>query len=135
MNIDRTHCFPTLKAFAVRRSESRQVVGIFVAVGLNQLADLVLQCIDPTTTEYLVLGPGEVYAALPTTAQWPAWELRDAEGGFADFEPEDEDPLKAAVLDEHWWTDIDRGDWHRLDWDAVLKDRVVEWGPRAVRPA
>ena len=119
----------------MRRSDDQQVVGIFVAVGLNQLADLVLQCVDPTTTEYLVLGSGGIYAALPTTAQWPARELRDAEGGFAGFEPEDEDPLKASVLDEYWWREIDRGDWHPLDWDSVLPDRVVEWGPRVGRLA
>ena len=119
----------------MRRSDDRQVVGVFVAVGLNQLSDLVLQCVDPTTTEYLVLGPGGIYAALPTTAKWPSQEVRDADGGFADFEPEDDDPFKGAVLDEYWWSDIGQGDWHPLDWDAVLPDRSVEWGPRVGRLA
>lgn len=117
-----------MKAFAVRRTESRQAVGIFVAVGLNQLADLVLQCTDPTATEYLLLGPGGIYAALPTLAQWPARELRDVGGGLVGFEPEDEEPLKAAVLDEYWWGNIDRRDWHPLDWDGNIPDRVEEWG-------
>ena len=114
----------TLFAFAVRRSETRQVVGIFVALELNQLADLVSQFVDPTTTQYLVLGPGGLCAPLPSSAQWPARELRDAQGAFADFELEDEDPLKEAVLDEYWWGAIDKGAWHSLDWNAVLPDRV-----------
>ena len=104
-------------AFAVRRSENQQVVGIFVALELNQLADLVLQCCDPTATEYLMLGPGGVCTDVLNPAQWPARELPHAEGGFVGFEPEDEDPLKDAKLDEYWWGDIDRGDWHALDWD------------------
>ena len=50
-----------------------------MAVELNQLADLVLQCVDPTKTEHLLLGPGGICTDLSNTAQWPARELRDAE--------------------------------------------------------
>ena len=136
-----------LAAFAVRLSKTHQVVGVFVAVELNQLADLVLQCVDPTKTEYLVLGPGGICTDLSNTAQWPARELRNANGEFEDFDPADEDPIKDAKLDEQWWLDIDRGDWHPLDWDLpdqlalrrstgrVRRGQAERVSPRPKRPS
>ena len=113
-----------VRVYAVRLAESRQAIGIFAAIGINQLADLVLEYADSTTTEYLALGPGGLGVAQPGKAEWPPQERRDAQGELSDFLPEDEHPLKAAVLDECWWRAIYQGVWHPLDWDPFRSDRA-----------
>lgn len=107
------------KAYAVRLAQDRQVVGIFVAEDTEELAYLVDQCCDPAGTEYLRLGVGGVYVGSPTTAQWPARSLLDDEGKPMDIEPEDDQPLRGASIDNFWWRDISDGDWFPLMVSAV----------------
>lgn len=102
---------PALTPYAIRLAEDRQVVGIFVARDLDELAYLVDQCTDPSGTEYLRLGIGGVYVGGPTTAQWPAREKPDEHGDPFDVEPEDIAPFNGAELDDFWWLDMDNGDW------------------------
>lgn len=120
-------------AFAVRLAEDQQVVGIFVAVDLDQLADLVDQCCDPAATEYLRMGVGGVYVGTPTAARWPARELRDPSGEVIDIEPDDEDALRGASLDDFWWRDIYQGEWFPLVWERSLPKRPTRRRLKVIR--
>ena len=111
-----------LTAYAVRLAVHQNVVGLFVASDVIQLADLVSQAVDPTATEYLVLGPGGIHAVGSSASKWSSAEL--AYPGQEFFEPaQDVHPLDGAVLGESWWRAIDRGTWHPLDWEQQV---VVE---------
>lgn len=119
---------PAPSAFAVRMSEGHQVVGIFVAVDLDHLADLVDQCCDPASTDYLRLGIGGVYVGSRTSAQWPPrWETDDA-GEPVDIIPDDADPMKGACLDDFWGRDMDDGEWLPLVWDRALRPETGRRG-------
>ena len=110
-------------AFAVRMADDHQVVGIFVAVDLDHLADLVDQACDPAATEYLRLGTGGVYVGSRTPAQWPPrWETDDA-GEPVDIIDDDADPLKGATLDDLWGRDMDDGVWLPMIWERALAKR------------
>ena len=111
-----------LTAYAVRLAVHQLVVGLFVARDVDQLADLVGETIDPTTTEYLVLGQGGIHGDGSSASKWSSAEL--AYPGQEFFEPaQDVHPLDGAVLGESWWRAIDRGTWHPLDWEQQV---VVE---------
>lgn len=111
----------TPSAFAVRMSADNQIVGIFVAVSLDHLADLVDQACDPAATEYLSLGIGGVYVGSRTPSQWPPrWETGDA-GERVDVIAEDADPLKGACLDDFWGRDMDDGEWLPLVRERALR--------------
>lgn len=107
-------------AFAVRMSDDHQVVGIFVAEDLEQLAELVDQCCDPASTDYLKLGIGGVYVSARTAAQWPARMEKNGAGEDVDVVLDDADPLKGAGLDDFWWRDVDDGEWLPLIWKRSL---------------
>lgn len=117
-----------LAAYAVRNAEHHGVVGLFVAANVNELADLVNQHSDPTTTEYLLLGAGGIHVVGASTARWGPAE--PACPGHEFFEVgQDGGPLDGAVLDECWWRAVDGRTWHPLDWEPQT---LVE--SHAVRP-
>jgi len=124
---------PTRAAFAVRVAEDHQVVGIFVADGLDHLAHLVDQCCDPAGTEYLRLGMGGFYVGGRTNARWPARDIRNVSGEVIDIEPVDSDPLAGGTLDDYWWRDVQEGDWFPLVWDRTLPKRPSRRTSKAAR--
>lgn len=126
---------PALTPYAVRMTEDRQVVGIFVARDLDELAYLVDQCTDPAATEYLQLGRGGVYVGSATDAQWPAREIRDEHGEPMDVVPQDAAPLDGAELDDFWWLDMDAGDWFPLASDTTTAKRQPARRQRSRRRA
>lgn len=102
-----------MTAYLVRLADDHQVVGIFVAEDMGELAYLVDQACDPRTTEYLELPSGGAYVGAPTAAQWP---LRMVSEDSA--HPEDENPLRGAALDDAWHGASIEGEWLPLSTKA-----------------
>lgn len=98
-----------MTAYLVRMAADFQVVGIFTADDIEQLAYLVDQACPPSETEYLELPPGGFYVGSQTTAQWPPRLLDDAE-----FHPEDANPLRGGALDEAWFAAVMDGKWRHV---------------------
>lgn len=98
-----------MTAYLVRLADDHQVVGIFVAEDVDELAYLVDQACDPRATEYLELTSGGAYVGGQTAAQWP---LRMVSEDCA--HPDDEDPLRGASLDDAWLDASINGAWTSL---------------------
>lgn len=99
-----------MKAYFVRKSADREVVGLFVAPSLVLLAALVDECCDPAICDYALAPMGGVLVPGPTRTQWPLnedgsesgfesvslsqqWDDELREGGELEWKP-----LKAAAL-------------------------------------
>ncbi|MDH7797497.1 MULTISPECIES: hypothetical protein [unclassified Beijerinckia] len=89
---------PYLVRFADEYERERQLVGIFVAASVSQLAEMVDECCDIDLCEYAELGPGGIIwegpaPAVPVTL--PA--------------ANDEDPpdvLPDASFTDRWWSSV-----------------------------
>lgn len=96
-----------MNIYLVRMSTDQQVVGVFAAEGVADLARLVDQACDPQQTEYLQLSEGGgFYVSGATNAQWPARKV-----GEDDFNQDDEHPLDGAVPTGEWWLAVQAGTW------------------------
>lgn len=78
-----------MRAFLVRVIETKDLVGIFVASSVLELADLVDECCDPHMCEYVSAKSGGLYW------EHPAWEIPLPE-------PEDLVALDQATLTNSW---------------------------------
>lgn len=100
-----------MRVYFVRMIEDRQVVGLFMARDVVELARVVDECCDVSLCEYTVTDePGGLYVSGFTEAQWPP---RDDESG-EDMHVDDRNPLNEAEFSYGWWSDLNAGAWHPL---------------------
>jgi len=105
-----------LKAYFVRKSADREVVGLFVAPSLILLAALVDECCDPSVCDYAAAPMGGILVPGSTQTQWPLNE-DDSENGFEN-----------VALSQQWDDELREGG--ELEWKplkaAALK-MLREW--------
>lgn len=105
-----------MKAYFVRKSADREVVGLFVAPSLILLAALVDECCDPAACDYAPASMGGLLVPGPTQTQWPLGE-DCSESGFEN-----------VVLSQQWDDELREG--AELEWKplkaAALK-MLREW--------
>ena len=95
-----------LKAYFVRRSENREVVGIFVAPSLVGLAAIVDECCDPGGCDYAETGAGGLMVAGETGFRWPMPASSPTIG------------LHNAVASQQWENDLSGPD-SGLEWRSL----------------
>ena len=105
-----------MKAYFVRKSADREVVGLFVAPSLILLAALVDECCDPSVCDYAAAPMGGILVPGSTQTQWPLNE-DDSENGFEN-----------VALSQQWDDELREGG--ELEWKplkaAALK-MLREW--------
>lgn len=105
-----------MKAYFVRKSGDREVVGLFVAPSLILLAALVDECCDPSICDYALAPMGGLLVPGATQTQWPLHE-DDSECGF-----------EHVALSQQWDDELREGG--ELEWKplkaAALK-MLREW--------
>lgn len=105
-----------MKAYFVRKSADREVVGLFVAPSLILLAALVDECCDPSVCDYAAAPMGGILVPDSTQTQWPLNE-DDSENGFEN-----------VALSQQWDDELREGG--ELEWKplkaAALK-MLREW--------
>lgn len=99
-----------MQAYLVRQGRDRQVVGIFVAKDVDQLAVLIDECCDPSGCEYLPAGPGGIFQSRRTDAQFPIRYVGE------DPHPDDGAPFVGADYTDSWHMAMDQS------WRSVAKD-------------
>lgn len=99
-----------MQAYLVRQGSDRQVVGIFVAKDVDQLAVLIDECCDPSGCEYLPAGAGGIYQSGRTAAQFPIRYIGE------DPHPDDGSPFVGADYTDSWHTAMDQ------PWRSVVGD-------------
>jgi hypothetical protein len=96
-----------VKAYFVRKTEDREVVGLFVAPSILLLAALVDECCDPTGCQYAAAPMGGLMMLDATMAEWPLQkEDGDAKTG-----------LECATLSQQWQDDLNEGS--SLEWKSL----------------
>ncbi|PLP61123.1 hypothetical protein CYK37_02200 [Mesorhizobium loti] len=113
-----------MKAYFVRKSADREVVGLFVAPSLVLLAALVDECCDPAICDYAPAPMGGVLVPDPTQTQWPLSE-DSSESGFEN-----------VALTQQWDDELREGG--ELEWKplkaAALK-MIREWSGKGAATA
>jgi hypothetical protein len=94
-----------LKAYFVRKSADREVVGLFVAPSLILLAALVDECCDPSICDYAPAPMGGILVPGSTQTQWPLNE-DDSESGFEN-----------VALSQQWDDELREGG--ELEWKPL----------------
>lgn len=105
-----------MKAYFVRKSADREVVGLFVAPSLVLLAALVDECCDPAICDYTPAPMGGVLVPGPTRTQWPLSEDGSATG------------FENVTLSQQWDDELHEGG--ELEWrplKAAALKMIREW--------
>lgn len=109
-----------MKAYFVRKSVDREVVGLFVAPSLVLLAALVDECCDPAICDYTPAPMGGVLVPGPTETQWPLSE----DGSETGFEN--------VTLSQQWDEELREGS--ELEWKplkAAALRMLREWSGKS----
>lgn len=94
-----------MNVYFVRMAADRQVVGIFVAANVKELAGIVEECCSPLGTEYALMPAGGYFVEDATDASWPARD--DGE----DILEVDREPLAGGSLSEAWLRHQENAEW------------------------
>jgi hypothetical protein len=101
------HIVENVKAYFVRKTEDREVVGLFVAPSILLLAALVDECCDPTGCQYAAAQMGGLMMLGATMVKWPFQkDDDDANSGFEN-----------AALSQQWQDDLSEGS--SLEWKSL----------------
>ena len=101
-----------MKAYFVRKTEDREVVGLFVAPSVLLLAALVDECCDPTGCQYAIARMGGIMMLETTTIKWPLDKGdRDVHTG-----------LDGATLSQQWQSELGGG--NGLEWKSLEKAAI-----------
>jgi hypothetical protein len=109
-----------MAVYLVRTIDEHDLVGIFNAPNLDELALVVDECLDPGDCEYQRMGTGGIMwtePAIPIPIELPEGEEDDS------TEP-DPVPWSAATLTDDWWNSFygfRRGNWKAFYPDAPKK--------------
>jgi hypothetical protein len=101
-----------MPTYLVRLIDNQDLVGIFVARNVGQLAAAVDECTEPEDCEYIVLGTGGIIwlsKAIPIPIDLPEDESFD-----------DPMPWDGASLTDSWWNyfyGLETDDWIPIDPD------------------
>jgi hypothetical protein len=89
-----------MPAFLVRVIDTRDLVGFFFANGLEELAIIIDEAIDPDDCEYIRIGSGGIMWSGPAIAVPITWPDEDDHDSLGDPDPL---PWSGASVSEEWW--------------------------------
>lgn len=103
-----------MSAYFVRLAETNEVVGLFCAQSLAELAHIVDAACPVDDCEYAPAGSGGVFVDHKTPATWPMPECSEDEGERPTYQT----GLEGARLSDNWLEKLSRGGlkWRRLSW-------------------
>jgi hypothetical protein len=103
-----------MRAYFVRMTANKQVVGLFVASSVSSLAANVDECCDPESCEYAVAKTGGIMLDAPTAATWPLSDPPNGDGRGYRFAT----GLEGGSLSQRWEDDL-RYNRDALDWKPL----------------
>lgn len=120
-------CVSTVKTYFVRKAAGWEIVGLFVAASIVELAGLVDECCDPTLCEYAPAPSGGLMVSDVTTSKWPRPAGETATG------------LEEAIFSQQWEDNLDLATsarkWKPLAPAARRLLKALAGKPETVRPS
>ena len=97
-----------MRAYFVRKTSNKEVVGLFVTSSLVVLAALVDEYCDPALCEYAIAAAGGLIVPITTKAKWPMKRGKSTVSTG----------LEEAVLTQQWQDDLD-AETSPLEWKPL----------------